>query len=216
MFNKAMRAHALEQGFTLNEYCIRPLGSTGKIIYHILLIPWHMISFNKFSTHWIIGSSPLLPSSRCLADTKMFLSQFSTTPLAHSNTKLNLTLVYIYFQFTFNIFLSSFQINPQYCAVSCHFLPTSLSCKKVPASKDCSLKYIYAVSNFSPLVRQFLKFSDAKCNMSRRYHNGKKIICMFSMPQVFLVKFYLWPVRKISLITSVTRTRSLISETCRT
>lgn len=29
MFNKAMRAHALEQGFTLNEYCLRPLGSTG-------------------------------------------------------------------------------------------------------------------------------------------------------------------------------------------
>lgn len=30
MFNKNMRAHALEQGFTLNEYCIRPVGSTGK------------------------------------------------------------------------------------------------------------------------------------------------------------------------------------------
>ncbi|XP_071536953.1 DNA polymerase beta-like [Panulirus ornatus] len=29
MFNKAMRAHALEQGFTLNEYSVRPLGSTG-------------------------------------------------------------------------------------------------------------------------------------------------------------------------------------------
>nr|XP_053640450.1 LOW QUALITY PROTEIN: DNA polymerase beta-like [Cherax quadricarinatus] len=29
MFNKAMRAHALEQSFTLNEYCIRPIGSTG-------------------------------------------------------------------------------------------------------------------------------------------------------------------------------------------
>lgn len=29
MFNKNMRAHALEQGFTLNEYCIRPVGSTG-------------------------------------------------------------------------------------------------------------------------------------------------------------------------------------------
>ncbi|XP_069125481.1 DNA polymerase beta-like [Argopecten irradians] len=28
-FNKNMRAHALEQGFTLNEYCIRPVGSTG-------------------------------------------------------------------------------------------------------------------------------------------------------------------------------------------
>ena len=30
MFNKQMRAHALEQGFTLNEYCIRPVGETGE------------------------------------------------------------------------------------------------------------------------------------------------------------------------------------------
>ncbi|KAK6187459.1 hypothetical protein SNE40_005484 [Patella caerulea] len=29
IFNKNMRAHALEQGFTLNEYSIRPVGSTG-------------------------------------------------------------------------------------------------------------------------------------------------------------------------------------------
>ncbi|CAH1118337.1 unnamed protein product [Phaedon cochleariae] len=29
MFNKAMRAHALENGFTLNEYTLRPIGSTG-------------------------------------------------------------------------------------------------------------------------------------------------------------------------------------------
>ncbi|XP_063711789.1 DNA polymerase beta-like [Symsagittifera roscoffensis] len=29
LFNKTMRAHALEQGFTLNEYSIRPIGSTG-------------------------------------------------------------------------------------------------------------------------------------------------------------------------------------------
>ncbi|XP_041363147.1 DNA polymerase beta-like [Gigantopelta aegis] len=29
VFNKTMRAHALEQGFTLNEYCIRPVGATG-------------------------------------------------------------------------------------------------------------------------------------------------------------------------------------------
>lgn len=28
-FNKDMRLHALELGFTLNEYCIRPVGSTG-------------------------------------------------------------------------------------------------------------------------------------------------------------------------------------------
>ncbi|CAG9861468.1 unnamed protein product [Phyllotreta striolata] len=29
VFNKTMRAHAVEQGFTLNEYTLRPLGSTG-------------------------------------------------------------------------------------------------------------------------------------------------------------------------------------------
>ncbi|KAG0717518.1 DNA polymerase beta [Chionoecetes opilio] len=29
IFNQNMRAHALEQGFTLNEYCVRPVGSTG-------------------------------------------------------------------------------------------------------------------------------------------------------------------------------------------
>ncbi|CAH1111990.1 unnamed protein product [Psylliodes chrysocephalus] len=29
VFNKSMRAHALEQGFTLNEYTLRPVGSTG-------------------------------------------------------------------------------------------------------------------------------------------------------------------------------------------
>ncbi|KAK2150827.1 hypothetical protein LSH36_386g00004, partial [Paralvinella palmiformis] len=28
-FNKAMRTKALDEGFTLNEYCIRPMGSTG-------------------------------------------------------------------------------------------------------------------------------------------------------------------------------------------
>ena len=27
-----MRQHSLDQGFTLNEYCIRPLGATGKIL----------------------------------------------------------------------------------------------------------------------------------------------------------------------------------------
>lgn len=30
MFNKNMRTHALEKGFTLNEYSIRPVGATGK------------------------------------------------------------------------------------------------------------------------------------------------------------------------------------------
>ncbi|XP_044764101.1 DNA polymerase beta-like [Coccinella septempunctata] len=29
MFNKAMRAHALEHGHTINEYCVRPIGSLG-------------------------------------------------------------------------------------------------------------------------------------------------------------------------------------------
>lgn len=30
VFNKNMRTHALEKGFTLNEYTIRPLGVTGE------------------------------------------------------------------------------------------------------------------------------------------------------------------------------------------
>ncbi|KAL5022135.1 hypothetical protein ScPMuIL_001290 [Solemya velum] len=29
IFNKTMRGHALDQGFTLNEYSLRPVGSTG-------------------------------------------------------------------------------------------------------------------------------------------------------------------------------------------
>lgn len=29
LFNKQMRDHALHQGFTLNEYTLKPLGSTG-------------------------------------------------------------------------------------------------------------------------------------------------------------------------------------------
>lgn len=29
MFNKGMRQHALDKGFTLNEYSIRPVGATG-------------------------------------------------------------------------------------------------------------------------------------------------------------------------------------------
>ena len=32
MFNKEMRTHSLEKGFTLNEYCIRPVGTTGTYI----------------------------------------------------------------------------------------------------------------------------------------------------------------------------------------
>lgn len=32
IFNKNMRTHALEKGFTLNEYTLRPLGVTGKKI----------------------------------------------------------------------------------------------------------------------------------------------------------------------------------------
>lgn len=31
VFNKTMRTHALEKGFTLNEYCLRPVGSTGNV-----------------------------------------------------------------------------------------------------------------------------------------------------------------------------------------
>lgn len=32
IFNKNMRAHALEKGFTINEYTIRPLGVTGECL----------------------------------------------------------------------------------------------------------------------------------------------------------------------------------------
>jgi DNA polymerase beta len=41
LFNKNMRAHALENGFTLNEYTLRPVGSTGMngisvIVYQLI------------------------------------------------------------------------------------------------------------------------------------------------------------------------------------
>lgn len=32
IFNKNMRTHALEKGFTINEYTIRPLGVTGEYL----------------------------------------------------------------------------------------------------------------------------------------------------------------------------------------
>lgn len=35
LFNKQMREHAINQGFTLNEYTLRPMGSTGKMLYEI-------------------------------------------------------------------------------------------------------------------------------------------------------------------------------------
>ena len=35
VFNKNLRAHALEEGFTLNEYSLRPLGSTGIYAYFL-------------------------------------------------------------------------------------------------------------------------------------------------------------------------------------
>lgn len=34
LFNKQMREHALSQGFTLNEYTLRPMGSTGKLMLY--------------------------------------------------------------------------------------------------------------------------------------------------------------------------------------
>ena len=36
LFNKNMRAHALQNGFTLNEYTLRPVGSTGMYCCHNL------------------------------------------------------------------------------------------------------------------------------------------------------------------------------------
>jgi len=38
MFNRQMRQHALDKGYTLNEYSIRPLGATGKhcVVFSVL------------------------------------------------------------------------------------------------------------------------------------------------------------------------------------
>ena len=38
VFNKTMRAHALENGFTINEYSIRPIGSTGNATPDIVVV----------------------------------------------------------------------------------------------------------------------------------------------------------------------------------
>lgn len=48
MFNKEMRTHALEAGFTLNEYCIRPLGTTGTFydgLFRMYLINMYFIFY---------------------------------------------------------------------------------------------------------------------------------------------------------------------------
>ena len=39
IFNKNMRAHALEKGFTINEYSIRPLGVTGEHLHSLDITP---------------------------------------------------------------------------------------------------------------------------------------------------------------------------------
>lgn len=49
LFNQQMRGHAVEKGFTLNEYCIRPIGSRGKS----KLIPLNF--FNAVST-WNVST----------------------------------------------------------------------------------------------------------------------------------------------------------------
>ena len=51
MFNKQMRAHALEQGFTLNEYCIRPVGDTGEISPCTLNLCIWLVSRTVHDTH---------------------------------------------------------------------------------------------------------------------------------------------------------------------
>lgn len=38
LFNKCMREHALRQGFTLNEYTLRPMGSTGNFLIETIKI----------------------------------------------------------------------------------------------------------------------------------------------------------------------------------
>lgn len=44
MFNKEMRTHALQKGFTLNEYSLRPVGSTG--MFEVSLIPLDLAQFH--------------------------------------------------------------------------------------------------------------------------------------------------------------------------
>ncbi|CAH1246834.1 POLB [Branchiostoma lanceolatum] len=57
VFNKKMRAHALEQGFTLNEYTIRPMGSTG--------VPGEALPVSSEEDVFdIIGMKYLKPSQR--------------------------------------------------------------------------------------------------------------------------------------------------------
>ena len=43
-FNRDMRAHALEQGFTINEYTVRPMGSTG------IITQWQILDFLYYSS----------------------------------------------------------------------------------------------------------------------------------------------------------------------
>ena len=53
MFNQRMRQHAHEQGFILNEYSLRKLGVTGKILFThvwILFISNHPSPLNSIHT----------------------------------------------------------------------------------------------------------------------------------------------------------------------
>jgi len=59
MFNKNMRQHALEQGFTLNEYCLRPVGVTGRGAAPSSLSPYsnHVFSIRHRPISQLVGGS---------------------------------------------------------------------------------------------------------------------------------------------------------------
>ena len=70
LFNKNMRAHALQNGFTLNEYTLRPLGSTGMYCCHNLSI-WFISLVGKLR-------SPQLVKKCCrFYNRKLFITVFT-------------------------------------------------------------------------------------------------------------------------------------------
>ena len=58
MFNKGMRAHALEKGFTLNEYSIRPIGATGTANLKFYSSNWASVREPQYNQ---VGTETLCP-----------------------------------------------------------------------------------------------------------------------------------------------------------
>ena len=57
LFNRQMRAHALDKGFTLNEYSLRPIGSTGGSLRQGMVK-------NYFLLHFRLGLAERKPHRR--------------------------------------------------------------------------------------------------------------------------------------------------------